>query len=313
MERFLEQCARYIYQNHESEMQEICLVFPNRRSGVFFTSYLQRLIKKPLIGPQISTINEFFTNLADFQIGDKLQLIALLYSVFKKHTQTTETFDEFYFWGEILLSDFNDIDHYLVNANDLFTNISDLKQLESLFDYLSDEQKKALEYFWGSVAVSDKKEFQKKYINVWAKLFPVYNEVKQILANKKLAYSGMNARLLAEKLSAANFDFPFKHYIFIGLNALNNCEIALFNELKKQEKASFLWDFDTAYLNDPKNEAVKFLRNNLIQFPAPRNFSFQTNLFNSEKEIEILAVSSIYGQSQAIPDFLMKTKPDFLP
>ena len=66
---------------------------------------------------------------------------------FKKHTGTKETFDEFYFWGEILLADFSDIDRYLVNAKDIFTNISDIKQIESIFDYLTTEQKKVLEHF----------------------------------------------------------------------------------------------------------------------------------------------------------------------
>ena len=159
MEKFLSQSAKYIYKNHSDDLQNICLVFPNRRAGVFFTSYLQREINDSVIGPKVTTINELISGNSGLHPAERLQLISILYSIFKKHTQTKETFDEFYFWGEILLTDFNDIDRYLVNAKDLFANVSDIKEIESIFDYLTPEQKKALEQFWGSVVLKDKKEF----------------------------------------------------------------------------------------------------------------------------------------------------------
>ena len=137
------------------------MVFPNRRSGVFFTSYLQNEISGAVLAPKTTTVSELISGYSNLFQGEKLQLISILFDVFRKHTGTTETFDEFYFWGEILLADFNDIDRYLVDAKDIFTNISDIKEIESVFDYLTDEQKAALEHFWGSVAVNDKKSFRK--------------------------------------------------------------------------------------------------------------------------------------------------------
>lgn len=311
MERFLEYSARYVYNKHKGDLSEISLVFPNRRSGVFFTSYLQKNVNKSLICPEVITINEFFNQFAEYQVADKLQLIAILYSVFKKHTHTTETFDEFYFWGEILLSDFNDIDRYLVDAKDLFTNISDLKQLESLFDYLTGEQKKALEYFWGSVSLANSKEFQKKYLHIWEKLFPVYRDFKQILANNKMAFAGMNSRLVIEKINAGEIDFSSSKYYFVGLNALNTCEKKMFSFLQRQKKAAFLWDYDEFYVNDHKKEAGWFLRENLKLLPPPEDFNLNSTSFQAEKNVEIIAVSSVYGQSQIIPGFL-KEKGDAL-
>ncbi|MBN2636019.1 MAG: PD-(D/E)XK nuclease family protein, partial [Prolixibacteraceae bacterium] len=164
MERFLSKCAEYIYEKHTRELKDICLVFPNRRSGVFFTSYLQNCIEHAIIGPEVTTIGQFIAQDAKWKTGDKLHLISILYDVFKKHTQTTETFDEFYFWGEVLLADFNDIDRYLVNAKDLFRNISDLKEIETIFDYLTPEQKEAIAFFWGAVGGDGKKEFQQKHL-----------------------------------------------------------------------------------------------------------------------------------------------------
>jgi CRISPR/Cas system-associated exonuclease Cas4 (RecB family) len=313
MERFLSKCAEYIYQKHQNNIRDICIVFPNRRSGVFFTSYLQKQVSGAVIGPGIITVNELVSGFSPFFQGDKLQLVSILYEVFKTHTNSTETFDEFYFWGEILLADFNDIDRYLVNAADLFRNVADIKEIETLFDYLTPEQKEAIEHFWGNLAVSDKKEFQKKYINIWEKLFPVYVEFKEILTTKKLSYGGMSDRWVVENLKTGGFGFEFQKYYIVGLNALNACEKVLFTHLQKEQKVEFLWDFDRFYLDDLKNEAGVFMRENLKRFPPPNDFSFNENSFEPAKNIKLVAVSSVYGQAQEIPVFLKETKADFIP
>ncbi len=311
MERFLSQTAKYIYEKHSDELHNICVVFPNRRSGVFFTSYLQSEISNSVLAPETTTISELISGYSNFIQAEKLQLISILFEVFKKHTQTTETFDEFYFWGEILLADFNDVDRYLVNAKDIFTNISDIKEIESIFDYLSPEQKEALEHFWGSVAVNDKKEFQDKHIKIWEKLYPIYSEFKKILKEKNIAFSGMINREVTDNLQDKDFKFSFKKYYFIGLNALNGCEKIFFKHLSNQKKAEFLWDFDKEYLNDKKNEAGYFMRENLRNFPPPFDFIFNSNILSEKKNIKIVAVSSTYGQSQQIPHFLKETESDF--
>jgi len=308
MERFLSQCAKYIFEKHANELHKICLVFPNRRSGVFFTSYLQTEISKSVLAPETTTIGELISGYSNLVQGDILELVSILYEVFKKHTHTKETFDEFYFWGEILLADFNDIDRYLVDAKDIFTNISDIKEIDSIFDYLSPEQKEALEHFWGSVAVSSRKEFQEKHLAIWEKLFPIYSEFKKILSEKDLAFGGMIDRQVVENLEKNDFKFSFEKYYIIGLNTLNACEKKFFTNLQRLQKAVFLWDYDQSYLNDKKNEAGRFMRENLINFPAPKGFIFNTETFSQTKNIKFAAVSSIYGQSQQIPIFLNDDK-----
>ena len=311
MERFLSQCAKFIYQKHQNELKDLCVVFPNRRAGVFFTHYLQKTVDGAAIGPNTTTINELMASYSSMQKGEKLQLISLLYDVFLKHTKTTETFDEFYFWGEILLADFNDIDRYLVNAKDLFTNVSDLKEIESVFDYLTDEQKKALEQFWGSMAVVDKKGFKEKYISIWDKLYPVYQDFKKQLAEKQLAYPGMQDREVAENLDDEKNNFPYKKYYIVGLNALNACEKRFFKHLQRLGKAEFLWDYDESYLNDQQNEAGYFLRTNLLEFPQPDDFELDVTQFNNRKNMKMVAVSSVYGQAQQVPNFLDETKKSY--
>jgi len=199
----------------------------------------------------------------------------------------------------------------LVNAKDIFTNISDIKEIESVFDYLTDEQKEALEHFWGSVAVNDKKEFQNKHIEIWEKLFPIYSEFKKILKEKNLAFGGMIDREVVENLQDKDFKFNFKKYYFIGLNALNGCEKKFLTHLNRQKKAGFLWDYDKEYLDDKKNGAGQFMRENLVKFPPPFDFVFNSKVFNEKKNIKMVAVSSTYGQSQQIPNFIKETEQDF--
>ena len=313
MERFLSKCAEYIYRKHQNELHELCIVFPNQRSGVFFTSYLQKRVSGAVISPKIITVNELFSKFSPFQSGDKLLLISILYEVFKKHTKTIESFDEFYFWGETLLADFNDIDNYLVNAEDLFRNIADIKNIDFISDYLTPEQKVALEHFWRSIAISDNREYQKKHIAIWDKLFSVYAEFKTILAEKNMAYDGMGDRWVAENLKQNSFEFEFQTYYIIGLNALNTCEKTLFKHLQHEQKIRFLWDFDRFYIEDEKNEAGFFMRENLRLFPSPNDFYFNDHNFEHKKNIKIVAVSSVYGQAQEIPFSVRETRTNFKP
>jgi len=311
MERFLSRCAEYIFEKHANELQYLCLVFPNHRAGVFFNAYLQKQLSGAVIGPHITTVNELISGYSSLHQGEKLQLISILYDIFKEHTQTSESFDEFYFWGEVLLADFNDIDRYLVNAKDLFTNLADLKEIEGLFDYLTPEQKAAIERFWGSLAGTGKKAHHEKFISIWQKLYPVYAGFRKTLQEKQLAYSGMISRQVIEDLSNGEPEFEFKKFYIIGLNALNNCEKAFFNLLKQQQKAEFLWDYDRFYLNDTKNEAGRFTRENLNNFPPPNDFFFHDARFAEKKKIKWVAVSSSYGQAQEIPLFLTEIKAEF--
>ncbi|MFO8085508.1 MAG: PD-(D/E)XK nuclease family protein [Desulfobacterales bacterium] len=254
-------------------------------------------------------MNEFISGYSGLHQGEKLQLISILYGIFRKHTQTTERFDDFYFWGEVLLADFNDIDRYLVDAKDLFSNLADLKEIEGLFDYLTPEQKEALARFWGSLASADHKAYHEKFLVIWQKLFPVYRDFKKRLESQGLAFGGMISRSVIDGLESNCYEFPLKKYYIIGLNALNSCEKVFFEYLKRNGKAEFLWDYDRFYLDDFKNEAGAFMRENLRNFPPPGDFSLATDAFERRKNIRLVAVSSNYGQAQEIPRFMEEIRP----
>ncbi len=312
MEKFLETVARYIYSHHPSGLEDVCLIFPNRRSSVFFTAYLQRLLVKPVIGPHLTTIHEFITSFSKIQRAERLKLISVLYEIFTKHSGAKEDFDSFYFWGEVLLSDFEDVDKYLVDAGSLFQNIADLKEAGLQFDFLEESQKEVLLQFWGSLGKWETYKNQEKFLRVWRILGPVYKEFRKKLEQEQIAYEGMIFRQVAEKIrSGKGIPLASDRYYIIGMNALNTCEEEVLTYIKDAGKGVFLWDYDEAYLKDPKNEAGYFIRKNIAAYQPPEDFPPWKDGFNAEKEIQFFSVASTHGQAQIIPQILETTDQAF--
>jgi len=154
MGSFLEQLAEQIIQDYRDEIGQLTVVFPNRRAGIFFKEVLARKVNRAVWSPQVLTFEELAGRLSSLVLADKLTLIYRLYEVFRDHTPTQESFDQFYFWGDILLQDFSEVDMALVQAEDLFTNLTDLKALEAGYDYLTEEQKQTIARFWKSFEAS---------------------------------------------------------------------------------------------------------------------------------------------------------------
>jgi hypothetical protein len=297
---FLKQVANYLYTYRRDELSEYCLVFPGRRAGVFFTAYLNELVERPMLSPEIITINELISNLTDLQETDTVSLVLKLQEVYSKVTGLQESLDEFFFWGEILLGDFDDIDKYLLNADDLFRNIADLKELENQFDYLTDEQRKAIEEFWGNLEKVPSSFNKEKFIDIWMKLADIYHRFKISLKETGIAYPGMIYREVAETLNENQLtELPAEKYVFVGFNALNNCEKTIFRKLDKQKKAMFFWDYADFYMKDVENEAGSFLRTNLVQFPAPKDFRLEEPE-TARRKLKLVAVPGNITQAQAI-------------
>ena len=152
MNGFLNQVASHLLKMHREDISKFTLVFPNRRGGAFFTNYLNDLITTPLISPAIITINELFSEFSPLHVPDRLSLIFRLYKVYCQSTGSKELLDDFYFWGEMLISDFDQVDKYLVNAHDLFTNVTELKEIDARFSDLHEDEKEQLGNFWKTLA-----------------------------------------------------------------------------------------------------------------------------------------------------------------
>src|SRR5450759_318343 len=140
MEYFLEKIAQSLHSEFGNTLNHHCLVFPNRRAGLYFLKYLAARIEKPVWAPSIFTINELFRSYSSLQTAGTEILLFELYKVYRKLKKSPESFDDFYFWGDMLLNDFDDVDKYLVNASLLFHNMLDIKNIDQKFGGLTDGQ-----------------------------------------------------------------------------------------------------------------------------------------------------------------------------
>jgi hypothetical protein len=308
MEKFLKQIASYLLSKYQSDLVELTIVFPNRRAGIFFQKYLSQLIDAPLFSPKITTISELVTNFTPLRTDDPNSLIIELWRVYSKTTSTQESLDDFYFWGEMMLSDFNDIDKYLVDAGDLFRNIQSLKEIDYGFDYLSEEQLEYLSKFWRIVLDSKGSDDKISFLSIWEKLYPIYLDFKTKLQSEGRAFEGMLYRDVVENLDQHLIDIEGENFAFIGFNALNKCEKKIFSFLKNNASTDFFWDYDEYYLKDDHNEASLFMKSNLYDFPMPDDFIVSFDNFSKLKAIDVISVPSFSGQASYASNWIEKNK-----
>jgi PD-(D/E)XK nuclease superfamily len=265
MKPFLYELAQQIYQKYRS-FDNLTIVFPNRRAIIYFRKHLSAQLNKPAFAPRMLTIEDYFSSLSNLVVPDKLDLVYRLYEVYndvvvdgnRSKIKEREPFHEFYFWGEMLLRDFDEIDKYLVVARHLFQDLRYQKELDSSFDYLTEEQREFLKNFWGTFD-ENLTENKQKFLNVWNKLYPLYEAFREKLVKEKLSYEGMMQRTLVENISDIMRDRSSR-VIFAGFNALTKTEEKLISFHVQHGLSEVYWDIDEYYLNDNKQEAGKFFR-----------------------------------------------------
>ena len=315
MEYFLESIAKSLYSEYGNELNRHCLVFPNRRAGLYFLKYLSARIEKPIWVPSILTINELFKSYSLLQTAGNEVLLFELYKVYRKLNKSSESFDDFYFWGDMLLNDFDDIDKYLVDAKLLFSNIQDIKYIDQQFGGLSESQIEIIRRFWINFNPDKPTNEKSGFISIWSVLFDMYTSLKSSLREHGLAYEGMIFRDLAESVqmnNATGKEWDMVH--FIGFNALNECEKVIMNRFKKAGKARFYWDYDDSYISETKlNSAGFFLKDNLKIFgnDMPADWSYNTMITLTQPNIRrrVIDTSSDVAQVKLISQ-LIEELPD---
>ena len=320
MKPFLRQVAEHYFAT--GDISGFCFVFPNRRSQLFFQKWLSDLVKesgKPVLAPAMFTINDFFYKLCGSRPVDRLNLMLVLYDCYKELNPAAETLDDFIFWGDVLLGDFDDVDKYLVNAKDLFTDVSQYKGMQDDFSYLTDTQKQAVERFLSNFASSEGYDparqgvVKQRFLQIWNILLPLYHSFRKALETRGMAYEGMVYRNLAERLqeeSAADVlgsCFPsVSTFVFTGLNALNECEKKVLSRMRDAGLAQFCWDYSSDMIKDPRNRSSFFMRENVVNYPQAFDLDPEPL---QEPEIEVIGVPSATGCAKQLPRILSSVIP----
>ena len=309
---FLEAVARRFAQR--GPLDRVCFVFPNRRSGTFFKRWLGIAAKKPVFVPHVLTIDELFARIAGRpETQEKARLLYILYQEYvrlmpRPEGTEPETFDQFIYWGDILLGDFDDLDKYLVDVRRLLVNLRDLKELSVDYDFLSDDQKAAIAAFCNSFFAggtpgqaggdAGQAGTRYKFSELWNILYPLYEAFRARLEEREMAYAGMIYRSVAESLPTAGTLLPqYDEIVFIGLNALNACEKRLLDHFRKEGRADFYWDFAGPMVTDPDNPAGRFLRENIERYPSREPFACPA-LDTRQQQFEVIRVPSAVGQTR---------------
>ena len=256
MEGFLKRTAAELLQRGV-DIKNFEVVLPNRRAGLFFTKYLGQLVSRPTYMPKVITIEDFFYDIVGKRPADKLSLIYELYKVYKSISGSKEGFDRFYFWGEMILKDFNDLDQFLVNPEKLFVNLKEQKILESDWSFLSSEQIDLIQAFWASFESRDRFH-QEKFLKFWDVLFPMYQGFNSSLDTLGLAYGGSIYREVVENLDKVASSG--RKTIFVGFNAFTGAEEKLIKYFVQKFEAEIYWDIDQYYLDAKSQEAGMFFR-----------------------------------------------------
>ena len=301
METFLKQVAHDLYNKTEGNFTKVAIVFPNKRASLFFNEYLAQESDRPIWSPTYVSISELFRQSSDLSIADPIKLVCDLYKVFQKATGSKETLDDFYFWGEMLIADFDDADKNMADTHALFSNLKDLNELMDNYDFLEEGQKEALSQFFHNFSINQVTELKQRFISMWNVLGDIYTEYKALLGSQSIAYEGMLYRQVIEQLDVEAL--PYNKYIFVGFNVLNKVEHTLFKKLNEAGKAMFYWDYDTFYLNKTPHEAGEFIRRNLRDFPSELPASFFDNL-NQPKEVTFIESPTENGQVRYLPQWI---------
>lgn len=312
---FLKQVADHYY--NKGDIERYCFIFPNRRSMVFFSRYLSEAVRdggvlaRPILAPEMLTVNDFFHKVAKVRSIDRVRLLIELHECYKKCNPKAEPLDEFIFWGDVLLADFNDADKYLVDPKQLFANISDLKKIEDSYDYLTETQREAIKAFahhFIDPSGNDPSNVKGRFLMIWNILYDLYAEFNARLSEKGIAYEGMVYRKLAERLKAEPVADVFSGlwdddctFVFVGLNALNECEKSLLRKLRDASRAEFCWDYSGELISDPKNRSSFFMSENVVEFPQAAKWDADgLNI----PQINVVSVPSSVGQTKRLPDVL---------
>lgn len=295
MKAFLKIVAKDMLEKYGTDMSDIAVVFPNKRASLFLNSYLAQLAHKPIWTPTYITISDLFRRHSDLKVADPIKSICDLHKTFVKCTGIDETLDHFYGWGQLLLADFDDVDKNMVDAKQLFANLSDIHELDDV-SYLTDYQKEMIRKFFSNFTDDHNSELKKRFLQLWCHFYDIYTEFNQRMTEQGLAYEGA---LYRSVVSNESIEFRHKKYLFVGFNMMQVVELNLLDRLKKQGKAAFYWDYDQYYM-DGNNEAGHYIRQYLPYYPNELADYPQQEIYNNmTKNKDITYISAPTENIQA--------------
>ena len=309
MKTFLKYVARDILEKYGNNLSDIAIVFPNKRAALFLNESLARLTDHPIWSPSYITISDLFRKHSTLKVGDPIKLVCDLHKTFVACTGIDETLDHFYGWGQLLITDFDDIDKNMAEAEKLFANLSDIHELDDI-SYLTEEQKMLIRKFFSNFNDDHNSELKKRFLQLWSHFLDIYQQFNQRLEEQGLAYEGA---LYRKVVNDENIKFQHKKYLFVGFNMMQVVEQKLCERLMKEGKAHFYWDYDDYYMQN-NHEAGHYIREYLKYFPnelndmPPHDLRDIYHNFDNDKDITYISASTENIQARYVNQWLKEKK-----
>ena len=232
MKPFLTQLVEKIAAHSETPLENTLIVVPNERAKRELFRALTLHYTQPVFAPEIRSVNEFIETLSSLKKIDNSALLVRLFEVYrKKNREKSNDFAGFLTWAPIFLQDINEIDLHLANAADIFSNLSEIKTLET------------------SLGKENLTEMQKKYLTFYSQLADLYIDFTETLRTENLGYEGMIYRDAANKVlnHTSHKENTIHRYIFAGLNAVTPSELEVIHYFYVHKNAEIYFDTDTFY------------------------------------------------------------------
>ena len=277
---FTDQIAEYIHEKN-LDLKHLTIVLPSERAKKYIAASLFKTYQKPILAPEMITIDRWIRNLSDKTVIDKTRVLVKLFKVQLENltNEKDKSFDEFMSWGTILLSDYDEIDRYLLLSEQVFKNLADIKEIEN--------------WSFGDETLS---EGQKRFMEFWDRLPDYYKRLNEVLDKENSCYMGKAYRFLSENLDVVFKADKERHFLFAGFNALSPAEMSIMKQLERMGRAHILINADNYYLDNPSHEAGRFLRDFKKELDMKALPFVEDNLKNSTKHIEIIECAQQTGQ-----------------
>ena len=235
---FLESVASELLTRFGTDLSRVAIVFPNKRASLFLNDHLAHLAGRPLWSPAYFTISDLFRSQSSLQVADPILLVCELHRCFTKCTGINETLDHFYGWGQLLLSDFDDVDKNMAPTERVFANVRDLHELDDV-SYLTPEQLTLIRRFFSNFYAEHNSELKQRFLRLWSHIGDIYNTFNSHLSTLNLAYEGALYRQVA---TADTLPSDYDTYVFVGFNLLHKVEQTLIHRFEDAGRALVIQD-----------------------------------------------------------------------
>ena len=325
MAAFLQQVAQHYIDSQA--LEDYCFVFPNRRSGQFFTHYLQQMlverdksqgVVRPHLMPCVTPINDLVAEMTGTTTATDIEMMFALYDAYcQVMGDRAQEFDKFIYWGQLIVGDFNDVDRSLADTAQVYQNLKDLHDLSS--NYLSEEVQEKIKQIFGDnlydaffdvaadaalwqrrSATGSKPEggindvVKQEFITLWNALEDIYHRYHQSLTEKGVVSPG---RQLREAATGKLLPLHYERLVFVGFGVLSAAEVKFFDRFNDDGLADFWWDnaglqrlLDIA----PHDPGALLIDGYCKRFKAKE----LEQLKDKGSEIRVVSVASTVGQAK---------------